>query len=345
MNLLYCITAYPPSTGGAQTHFHELVRRLGKQHACQVVCHWKENRTDWLRGVTVDAPGDSRYAVDGVAVSQVNLDAPDRKTLAFWAYAYYLTMNTSVSKIADVLSEKIDRQTGSIDLVHAGRIGREFLCWAAYKLARKRKVPFVLTPFHHPRWIGWRYRAYLELYRLADAVMTLTQAEKNILIGLGVQADRLHVLGHAPVLPVAAPKPGYFGPGGPVVLFLGQKYAYKGLDQLLQAMPLVWQQQPDTRFAFIGPETDYSRKMWKRVRDKRVIIQDRVSDEDKCAALSDSTVFCLPSHQESFGGVFTEAWSFAKPVVGRKIPAVAEIIEPGQDGELSENRRWSWRKP
>jgi len=334
MNLLYCMTAYPPSTGGAQTHIHELARRLAQRHAVQAVCHWNENRTDWLRGVTVNAPGDSRYVADHVQVRQLNLDPADRRKLSFWAWSYYLAIDTSVDQISNALLEKMDSQLGPVDLIHAGRIGREFLAWAAYKLAKRRKVPFVLTPFHHPRWVGWRYRAYLRLYRLADAVIALTEAEKNILMGLGVAQDRIHVLGHAPVLPEAAPVPGYFGPGGPVILFLGQKYAYKGLEQLVGAMPLVWREQPGTRFAFVGPETDFSRRLFARVRDQRVIVKGRVSEDEKAAALADCAVFCLPSRQESFGGVFTEAWHYGKPVIGGNIPACAEVIDAGQDGEL-----------
>jgi glycosyltransferase involved in cell wall biosynthesis len=239
-----------------------------------------------------------------------------------------------VRKISEALYKKMDMSVGPIDLVHAGRIGREFLAWAALHLARQRKVPFVLTPFHHPRWTGFRYRWYLKLYLQADAVMALTQAEKRILTKLGVASQRIHVIGHAPALSDIKPRTGYFGSGGPVVLFLGQKYAYKGLGQLLKSMPLIWKDRPDTRFAYLGPRTAYSKRKFKKYNDSRIIEKDRVSEEEKIAALADCTVFCLPSRQESFGGVYTEAWMQGKPVIGADIPAVAELIQAGQDGEL-----------
>lgn len=44
----------------------------------------------------------------------------------------------------------------------------------------------------------------------------------------------------------------------------------------------------------------------------------------------------MPSNQESFGGVYTEAWSFGKPVIGCNIPAVAEVVSNGVDGYLIE---------
>ncbi|MBN1595817.1 glycosyltransferase family 4 protein [candidate division FCPU426 bacterium] len=334
MRILYCQTAYPPSAGGAQTHLHEIARRLRARHGVQVVCHWSENRTDWLRGVTVHAPENRGYVHDGVPVRQLNFTAAEKKTIAPWAWAYYFAMGASVKRISSLLVKKMDEQIKDVDIVHAGRIGREFLAWAAFTFARKRKIPFVLTPFHHPRWQGWRYRWYIRLYRAADAVMALTQAEKNILTGLGVAPDKVRVIGHAPVLPSLPAAPGYFGPGGPVVLFLGQKYAYKGLDQMVRSMPLVWSAIPQARFAFIGPQTSHSRRLFAAGKDQRVIEKGYVPESEKMAALADCAVFCLPSRQESFGGVFAEAWSLGKPVIGGNAPAVAELILPGVDGEV-----------
>lgn len=34
--------------------------------------------------------------------------------------------------------------------------------------------------------------------------------------------------------------------------------------------------------------------------------------------------------------MYTEAWSFGKPVIGCNIPAVAEVVSDGQDGYLVE---------
>ena len=61
-----------------------------------------------------------------------------------------------------------------------------------------------------------------------------------------------------------------------------------------------------------------------------------VSLQEKTDALAACSVLCLPSTQESFGGVFTEAWSFRKPVIGCPIPAVMDVITNGVDGLLVE---------
>jgi glycosyltransferase involved in cell wall biosynthesis len=43
-------------------------------------------------------------------------------------------------------------------------------------------------------------------------------------------------------------------------------------------------------------------------------------------------VFCRPSDGESFGIAYLEAWSFSKPVVAGPAPAVAELVQDGENG-------------
>ncbi len=119
------------------------------------------------------------------------------------------------------------------------------------------------------------------------------------------------------------------------VLFLGQKYEYKGVRALLEATRFVWNRCPSTFFVFIGPRTSYSKALFSEATDKRIIELDTVDLQTKTDALAACTLLCVPSTQESFGGVYTEAWSFAKPVIGCNIPAVSEVIDDGVNGLLS----------
>jgi glycosyltransferase involved in cell wall biosynthesis len=223
------------------------------------------------------------------------------------------------------------------DLIHNVRLGREGLSYASYNAARKRDIPFVLTPVHHPRWVGRRYKAYNKLYTRADAVMALTHAEKEVLIQLGVPEERVHVIGHGPILENEA-EPGQFLQkyhiGNPMVLFLGQHYPYKGYKELLDAAKIVWKKIPDTHFVFIGPAVGQSEQVFMAVSDQRVHRLGIVSLQEKTDALAACSLLCVPSTQESFGGVYAEAWCFKKPVIGCKIPAVSEVITDEKDGYL-----------
>lgn len=339
-NILCTITSYPPAIGGAQSHTHQLLRRLAPRHHVQVAAFWNQNRTDWLLGTTIAAPTEPHaYTVDGIAVQQITWSRRERGRLLPWVLAYYAAKTPAIAAISAGLLPKLQALMPDCDLVYNARIGREPLSFASLALARRRQVPFVFVPYHHPRWVGWNYRQYLDLYRQADAVMALTPHERQTLIELGVKPERIFVTGNAPVL-AAQVTPGAFArryapsptAPGPLILFLGQKYRYKGLEALLAAAPAVWQQHPEAWFAFVGPRTSFSERLFRSVDDPRLVEIGAVSLEDKTAALADCTVLCVPSSQESFGGVFTEAWALRKPVIGGPAPAARDVITQGADG-------------
>jgi glycosyltransferase involved in cell wall biosynthesis len=340
MNLLYTLTAYPPYIGGAQLHQHLLAQKLQAIHSIQVATFWNHNRTDWLLGTTLKAhtqPYD--YTVDGIPVHRLGLGWSAKLRMLPWLPLYYPWMSAALPPIAQEIAKSIAALVQTSDLIHNVRIGREGLTYASLQVARRRDIPFVLTPVHHPRWVGWRYREYIKLYQQADAVIALTQAEAKILAGLGVAGDRIHVTGHGPVLAPGA-DPNAFrathGITGPMVLFLGQHYPYKGFRQVLEASNAVWAQHPDTHFVFVGPAVKTSEAVFTEFADRRIHRLGAVSLQEKTNALAACELLCVPSSQESFGGVYTEAWSFKKPVIGCRIPAVEEVVSDGQDGYLIE---------
>jgi glycosyltransferase involved in cell wall biosynthesis len=340
MRLLCTLTAYPPYIGGAQLHQHLLAQQLQVNHAIQVATFWNHNRTDWLLGTTLKAHSRPyTYKVDGISVHRLGFSWADKLRMAPWLPLYYPWMAAALPPIAQVIAKPIAALAHTSDLIHNVRIGREGLTYASLQVARQRDIPFVLTPVHHPRWVGWRYREYIKLYQQADAVIALTQSEAQVLEGLGVARDRIHVTGHGPVLAPQADPAAFraaHGLTGPVVLFLGQHYPYKGYRQVLDATTAVWAQHPDTHFVFIGPAVKTSEAVFAEFADPRIHRLGAVSLQDKTNALAACDLLCVPSSQESFGGVYTEAWSFGKPVIGCRIPAVTEVVSDGQDGFLVE---------
>ena len=338
MDLVYTLTAYPPSVGGAQILQHLLARQLKSRHSIQVISHWDTNRTDWLLGTTLKAPSISRdYTIDDISVHRLGFSVWDKLKLVPCLPIYYPLMKLALPVIVNVLTQKISAYAAQADLIHNVRIGREGLSDASLRVARHYDIPFVFTPVHHPRWVGWRYQVYIELYRQADAVIALTNAEKKTLVQLGVQEERIHVTGMGPLLAKQADGQSFrhrYGISEPIVLFLGQHYAYKGYQQVLKATPLVWRRLPETNFVFIGPAVKQSEKYFSSMADPRIHRLGQVSLQEKTDALAACNLLCVPSSQESFGGVYTEAWTFGKPVIGCQIPAVAEVITEGVDGYL-----------
>ncbi len=317
-----------------------LARQLVKRHQLQVITHWDQDRQDWLLGTTLRAPQEScQYVIDGVPVHRMGITAAEKRRLILPVLLYYPLMNYSVRVIAQLLESHLAHHAGEADLIHNVRIGREGLSYASLQLARRKGIPFVFTPVHHPRWVGWRYNTYLALYKAADAVVALTESEKATLTYLGVTPEQIFVTGHGPVLAEHVSTEDFsikHGIDGPFVLFLGQHYPYKGYRQLLEATPLVWRRYPEVHFVFIGPPKGDSERHFQAQQDGRVHRLGKVDLQVKTDALAACTLLCVPSTQESFGGVYTEAWMFKKPVIGCNIPAVAEVVTDEVDGYLVE---------
>ena len=336
MNLLYTLTTYPPSVGGAQLLQHQLARQLCLRHDIQVVTWWDANRTDWLLGTTVRAPHNPHdYEIDGISVHTLGLSVYEKLALLPLMPLYYPFMSMTLPPVAGMISRQIAPFASKADLIHNVRIGREGISYASHQMARERGIPFVLTTVHHPRWAGWRYREYDKLYRAADALIALTEAEKRALVNLGASADRVFVTGMGAWLATDADPESFrerYGIREPFVLFIGQHYTYKGYRQLLEAAQLVWKKYSETGFVFVGPAVGDSEAVFLAHKDRRIYRLGQVSLEDKTSALAACTLLCVPSTQESFGAVYAEAWHFGKPVIGCNIPAVSEVIDDDVNG-------------
>lgn len=339
MNLLFSITAYPPSIGGAQIHTHQLAQVLSSQNNIKVFSIWDRNRSDWLLGTTVFAGNHSAdYLIDGISVHRMGLSKFEKLKSIPSIIGYYAVMKPSIDNLATIIQRQLEPYAEGVEIIHNIRVGREPISFASFNSARKAGIPFVFSPLHHPRWGGWRHRYYHRLYREADALIALTSAEKKALVEMGVRDDKIFITGIGPVLANDGVglkfREKYSLPEMPIVLFLGQKYPYKGIQLLVKAAELVWAKYPETLFVLAGPRTRYSIGLFKQILDPRIIELDSLDIQTKTDALDACSMLCLPSSQESFGGVFTEAWQMGKPVIGCRIPAVETVISEGVDGLL-----------
>lgn len=334
--VLVTTTSYPPSVGGVQTHVAAL-RREQPKFDTDIVTLWRENRTDWLLGSTIRLKGRSRVWEDGVR--QLGWSRAARLRMLPWVTSYYATIGWSAARIAAEMGPELDRICRPDQaIIHNHRVGREFLSLASLQLARLRGVPFVITPHHHPKWNGHRYRVYDSIYRQADAVLAATAAESNALQALGVSAERIHVIGGAaePAIPT---DPRRFlhklmRPPDPCILFIGQMYAYKGIAALLAAADIVNGRGLAVNLVYIGPTTSYSENLFKEESRPWLYVLGPVSKQDKWDAIDAARVVCVPSSQEAFGLVLVEAWQKGVPVIGGDIPATREVVQHGRTGLL-----------
>jgi len=122
----------------------------------------------------------------------------------------------------------------------------------------------------------------------------------------------------------------FIHPLAPVVLFAGRLSYQKGPDLLLESVPDVLSDRPDTRFIFAG-SGDMKNHLYKRASELGVVDKIRVLGfvpDDKLIELFKSCdLVCIPSRNEPFGIVVLEAWSAGKPVVATNVGGPSEIIE------------------
>ena len=329
-------TAYPPSIGGVQSHIAELRARL-KHYEADVLTLWTRNRTDWLLGTTLRLKAPEAGLPSGVTA--IGWDAATRRRMLPWVASYYLDPRLTSRHIAAHMVPEVEKAVGpDHGLVHNHRIGREFLAQASMVVARKRRIPFVLTPHHHPKWRGYRYLGWLDVYRGADAVLVHTNAERDELQRLGVKPERIHVTWGAANPPMPADGARFRKSVGiadqPMVLFLGQLYQYKGVAELVSAVEKTRDEGGNAHLVFIGPSTPFSTEFFTRTKRSWLHLMGRVDDQAKWDAVEASSVVCLPSRHEALGRVYLEAWSKGKPVIGGRIPAVSDVITDGKTGLL-----------
>lgn len=185
-----------------------------------------------------------------------------------------------------------------------------------------------------------------KIMRRCDALIANTTHERNYLVSKGLDAKTIHVVGCGVDLHE------FDGANGrefrakiglsnePIVLFVGQMVAHKGVDILLEAMKEVWTQFSDARLVLAGAPTAFNFVLERRIERldpesrSKVISVGRFSEEAKPAIFASCDVFALPSRYESFGIAYLEAWACKKPVIGTWSGAIPSVIRDGEDGLL-----------
>jgi glycosyltransferase involved in cell wall biosynthesis len=125
------------------------------------------------------------------------------------------------------------------------------------------------------------------------------------------------------------------------ILFVGRFEKRKGIDILLEAIPKVLKNHKDIDFRLVGP--DKGKKYQKAFEKKHpeFFLQVRFLGEKKGLDLESEykncDIFIAPSRYESFGLIYAEAMSFAKPTIGTRVGGIPEVIEDGKSGVLCEN--------
>lgn len=184
----------------------------------------------------------------------------------------------------------------------------------------------------------------------ADMIITVSNAMKDELIGLGFPAEKIRVVYNG-VDPdkynrnqVSNEKARgireQYGlkDDDLMVLFLGRLVWVKGADKLIASMPHVLQKIPNAKLVIVGlgDMQDYVSRLVQnlKLQDKVKFRFEFIPEEERIAHYAACDVAVFPSLYEPFGIVAIEAMSMEKPVVvgASGVSGMREIVvSTGQD--------------
>jgi glycosyltransferase involved in cell wall biosynthesis len=130
-------------------------------------------------------------------------------------------------------------------------------------------------------------------------------------------------------------------PESPSLLFFGRVSYYKGLDVLLDAMPLLWQSRPEVRLTIAGRGVYPDHPV---LGDSRVTVRaEYIPDTELPSLFSGASCVVLPYRQASQSGVGSHAREFGRALVVSAVgglpelvtPETGRLVQPGDPAELA----------
>ena len=231
-------------------------------------------------------------------------------------------------------------EAGAYDLLHAHQALPDGAL--AQRLAADLGVPFVITVhgadvYQHLRMGGAVARRARSVLAAADAVMANSSAVAGLLAGV-VRPERLTVVlnGTTGLGGEVAPADGYL-PGEPLVLTAGYLIERKGIAYLIDAIGRLRRAGRRVHLAIVGegPLRGVLAAQAEAcgVADT-VHFLGRIPHSHVLALMARSDVFALPSWDEAFGLVYTEAMAQGTPVIAGKGEGPEDFITDGVNGYL-----------
>lgn len=363
MRIALVLPVYWPAVGGCELHTRELAQRLAARHDVSIITllNSEEDKLAhelWLAAILRAPPAHAVSRDGGIAVTRLGMRAVLKPFYAALARVQSPKLPAALVRLAmAALAARFRRclepLLREVDVVHCVHGGVSYLGYAALLAARRVRRPFVYTPLMHlqdwggdeagsapakPRLVPrtWTDPHWKKIWQAADAVLTMTDYEREHYIREGVPASRIITTGVGPMLsPQRAQPAPRGGATGPTVLFLARNTPAKGIGEVLGAAPLVWKEMPAARFVIAGPRTPETDRLVGNALDSRMEVLGGVSDERKDELLAGCTVFCMPSREESLGATYLEAWAHGKPIVGLRIPPLEELTGRERGGLLA----------
>ena len=188
----------------------------------------------------------------------------------------------------------------------------------------RRYALTVHDPVPHPgdaEAAGTTHLARRLLRRGAGLLFVHSEELREELRATGDARGPIEVVPHG----VSAPDPAPL-PERPALLFFGRMSHYKGLDVLLDAMPVLWERDPELRLTVAGQGLVPDHPL---LADPRVETRfEHIPEEDLTGLFAAATCLVLPYRQASQSGVGSLAREHGRAVVATQVGGLPELITP-----------------
>ncbi len=230
------------------------------------------------------------------------------------------------------------------DLVIAGHLR----LLPAALAARARRRPVWAVAHGSDAWAPRPLSLVPILVRAVDRVLAVSSVTRERMAGWsGLPPERFRLLPNCVDRSVFSPGPAdpdllaRYGLSGRRVLMtlarLAGRERYKGVDEVLEALPRLVQEHPGLAYLVVGDGPDRPRLEAKSAElglAERVVFAGRIPESEKVAHYRLADAFAMPGRGEGFGIVYLEALACGVPVLGSRIDGSREALLEGRLGEL-----------
>lgn len=320
MRVGFLITYFYPVSGGAENNCYYLAKELAKKNEVHVFC---SGRTD------------SDEIIDGINV---------HRSKEWLRIKYYLAFYPGI--VRNLLKY-------NLDILHVHGLGFIQHDWAIKKLKKAHpKLKVVCTP-HGPFMALNKYgiissalkSVYMPLLRASlnkyDRFIEVNPDQKSWMIGeYGISEDKIRFVPNGLDLMAIKKVPeglkkkvsSKYGLSGKFVIsYLGRIQKYKGLDQVINALPEIIRVRKDAIFVAIGKDAGDKERLQSIAKalnvESRVIFTGEVSETEKFALLDISELFVFPSEWEAFGIAMLESMARGNAVISTKTEGGRYLIK------------------
>lgn len=212
--------------------------------------------------------------------------------------------------------------------------------WFNLALPFLRRYPVVITihdPRHHMGDKGAHNTPQpifdFGFRRATQIIVHTSQMAQVVVDEIGISREIIHVIPH--ILLGDATEQIEIEEDENLVLYFGRIWAYKGIEYLLRAEPLITQRIPTAKIVIAGEGDDFApyRRMMVNP-DKFIIHNEYVSNEKRTELFRRASLVAMPYVEATQSGVVPIAYTFGKPVVATEVGGLPEQVDHGQTGLL-----------